>query len=1516
MANQITINIGAAANDGTGDPLRTAFNDVNLNFANVWNTGLPSSNVQFSDNRILTVNTNANLVLAPNGIGKVVSNVDIVPSMANVQGLGSPARRWNSIYTQFLDVSSNVNFNNLNITGNLSVDGNIIYSSNVFVGDLEGSVLDGASSMVLDVVNSSIYVDNYYYANGAPFNPNSYSNANVAAYLPIYSGDLSAGAAAFNTLIVSGNAALNGNITSTGNLITTGTRISNGPAFFNGNTVANGATTFNGPVSHVGNLGVVGATTFTGPVTANGTTTFNGLVNHVGDVNVLGDLTANGTFTVNGPTFLANASLGALTFNNQVITGTNINGNITLAPEGSGTVIVPGIDISTGEITADNSNFNLVSKNDTDLVLSAGAGTILTGSDVLPTTHNAINLGSDTLNYNTLFLGTGGLDIENDVGNINVTLKAIAGNLVIGNASGLTVGDFTFYGNSLYINNPAQDFTIGTLGATGKVLFNRAIEVINANTTAPSFFVSRTGLTSVLVTETLSPTLAALNIIGTASGNVQPRNYSGTMLQITGQDNNSARVSIDAFGATSNTGGDNSIGSITARVARGTVNAPQQNLANDIMLRLAGQAWNEAGSFQGNIIRMNMLATENVTSTSAATRFNFQTVPVGSVTLQDVANIDSTGIRLLNSSNLTFKDNTVQTTAFNPANVVTSLTVGTGLTQTNTQGTVSINATGVQNVVGTTNQIIVSDSGGKNLTLSLPQSINTNSTVQFGNLTVGNLTVLGNTSAANVLVVNDKTLTLANNSTSASQINGGGIILGNVLNGSYYRTFLYDLNNDRWDTDGAGLKTLTLTSGNAYIETLWANNSGHFGGAFTGNTYTGAIIQGDSDVNSYAQIVNQNHSSGTDASADFVAVNDIGTDTNNYIDMGINSSTYSNPAYGITVANDGYVFVNGGNLAIGTQSAGKNIVFHTGGTTANRLRATITDTGLSVVGNVTATGIVATGNISAGNLNISGNLTVPFSSAVLTTGSQPNITSVGTLTSLSVAGNINAGNLRTVGQVSSTGNITTAASVNAATVSATGNITGANLIATGGEFSTTISASANITGGNLLTAGLISSTGTITSAANIVGGNVNSVGVVSATGNIRGANFNTAGLVSATGNVDGGNLRTGGIVIATGNITSAANVAGGNLLTSGIISATGAITSADGITGTTVSATGNVIGGNLVTAGTVSATGNISGNYFFGNGAFLSGLGATYSNATAASFLANFGSNTISTTGNVTAGNISGGNLLTTGVVSSTGNITSAANIAGGNLLTTGTVSAASHIGSVVSVTGNITGGNILTGGVVSSTGNITSAANITGGNLLTSGVVSAASHIGSIVSVTGNVSAANINLASNVYATYGTFGNIVVGNNSVYSLSGNTDVNIGLVSSTANVNINRTAVFAKDAFVTGNVSATGNITGSYILGNGSQLTGLPGPGSWLTGKLNINPASVGKTNDSVQTFTITGLTTAHKIIVQPAATLTYGIFITAAWCSATNTVSIQFMNVTGANIDLAAFDLTYMAWI
>ena len=71
MAKQ-TINIGASANDGTGDSLRSAFDKVNDNFNELYGAGAAGTNVDITGNSITTVDTNGNLTLAPNGTGKVV----------------------------------------------------------------------------------------------------------------------------------------------------------------------------------------------------------------------------------------------------------------------------------------------------------------------------------------------------------------------------------------------------------------------------------------------------------------------------------------------------------------------------------------------------------------------------------------------------------------------------------------------------------------------------------------------------------------------------------------------------------------------------------------------------------------------------------------------------------------------------------------------------------------------------------------------------------------------------------------------------------------------------------------------------------------------------------------------------------------------------------------------------------------------------------------------------------------------------------------------------------------------------------------------------------------------------------------------------------------------------------------------------------------------------------------------------------------------------------------------------
>lgn len=96
---------------------------------------------------------------------------------------------------------------------------------------------------------------------------------------------------------------------------------------------------------------------------------------------------------------------------------------------------------------------------------------------------------------------------------------------------------------------------------------------------------------------------------------------------------------------------------------------------------------------------------------------------------------------------------------------------------------------------------------------------------------------------------------------------------------------------------------------------------------------TGSVnaIVGKGSIDSYLQLNIQNQSSGSSASSDVVATANNGSETTNYVDMGINGSGNTNNYFG--AANDAYLYNIGQNLLIGTGTAAKSLVFMTGGTT-------------------------------------------------------------------------------------------------------------------------------------------------------------------------------------------------------------------------------------------------------------------------------------------------------------------------------------------------------------------------------------------------------------------------------------------------------------------------------------------------------------------------------------------------------------------------------------------------------
>ena len=954
----------------------------------------------------------------------------------------------------------------------------------------------------------------------------------------------------------------------------------------------------------------------------------------------------NGSFG-GDPNFTFNSSTSTLTITN-IVTNT-----LTGGAGGSNTQVQFN---DSGNING-NSNFTY---NKASNALTMTGSAFL--GNVYAQANNASNLGSPTRRFNDLWLGSGNINLIDDTLNINQQINAQNGNLVISGGNGLVFGEFAMYGNTIATTNAASNITVGYGTDTGYFDINRPVAVNSEGGGLPAFLVEKDGTVEIRSYGNIAANSAALAINATTSGNSQPRNFEGTLIQATAQDNTPGRMAADAFGVDGS--GQNAYVSWAARVARGNINAPSQTLAGDTMFRFTSQGWSNSGSYVGTIIRYNQVALENFAAGKAGTRHNFMATPVGTGTIKNIANIDGNGISFSNAAvggisnvGITFTDGSYQNTAYLPTSTVGSATAATGIgiapINTSATGNITITNTGVITVAGTPQQVYVNGNtvaANGTITLSLPQDIATNSNPTFNNLTVGNLSIIGNVSNVIPSVVSGKIIYVANTATQLSDINNSGLATGNIANG-FYAAILYETTSNTWTFNSGNSQG--ITAGNVYGNSGQFLYQAHVGYANATIDYPDASIQADCNTDSYNQNVLQNHNQGANASGDFVAVANNGDDGNYYIDMGINSNVYNNADYAVTAPNDGYLYVNGGNLAIGTQTAAKVINFFTGGTNSTSyLRGTLSDTGLSMTGNVTADNVIGVTAAIGGLVTASGNIT--------------------------------GGNLVSSGLISAQGNLV-ALNINTGIISATGNITGANL-RTSGSISTT----ANVVAGNLITSGLISSAGNI-AAANIAAGNITS-GIISATGNISGPNviatiLQVSSLLSVSGNITGGNLLTDGIVSTTGNITGNYFLGNGSQLTgitlpriangtSNISIATASGNATVGIGGTPNIAVFATTG-EYVT-GVISATGNITGNYFIGNGSQLTGLNAygnVYANGTAV--LAGNGSATLT----VTPGNnqvITGNNtskVVTIAVndnptfanVSVTGNITVNGNIVTAN---------------------------------------------------------------------------------------------------------------------------------------------------------------------------------------------------------------------------------------------------------
>jgi hypothetical protein len=454
----------------------------------------------------------------------------------------------------------------------------------------------------------------------------------------------------------------------------------------------------------------------------------------------------------------------------------------------------------------------------------------------------------------------------------------------------------------------------------------------------------------------------------------------------------------------------------------------------------------------------------------------------------------------------------------------------------------------------------------------------------------------------------------------------------------------------------------------------------------------------------------------------------------------------------------------------------------------------------------------------------------------------------------SIAVNGQVTNLNFVGTGVSVAN--TANAINSVTVTINGGGTtygNSNVVTLLAGFgSNTLSTTGNITGGNLITSAQVVASGVVQSGTGLSTG-----GYLSVDGDADLHKTTVTGNLSATGNITGsyilgnGSQLTGlAATYSNSNVQAYLPTYSGNI---GALTVTGNLT----VTGTTStvnteivnvseSVVGNVDAGNLRTVGQVTATGNITGAYFVGNGSTLSSLVAgnvtgTVANATYAltSNAATYATQaTTADTANAVAGaNVSGtvanatyatsAGSATTATTAGTANAVAGANVSGtvanatyalnSNAATYATQ--ATYADTANAVAGANVSGTVANATYATSAGSATTAGTVTTaaqGNITSVGILTSLSVSGNITAANlGNIASLNLNSnASTVLYGNGTFASLPAsssyGNSDVTTLLGNLGSNV--ISST------------------GNISTTANISGGYILGNGSQLTSLPAP--------------------------------------------------------------------------------------
>jgi hypothetical protein len=516
MARQ-NINIGSSANDGTGDPLRSAFDKINDNFAELYGTdndiNTLDANLDVSTFAITTGVTNGDITVTPNGTGSIK--------------LG--AMKFNGT-TISSDDSTIININEglvvdgtASVSGALSSSTSLALATGATVTGIDNGALGSSATLLATQGAIKTYVDAQVTAQDLDFTADDSTTLSIdldseSLQFSGGTGITTAGTGNTVTFAIDGTVAtLAGSQTLTNKVLTNPTinaATMTGVVAIDGVTIDDNSIKANasnsdleldgsgsGQTKILANATVVG-TLNTADIATTGTQTIIGQLDVDGvrtkdnkittnATNANLELSANGSGVVDiqnamttvGQTVTGNISVTGqadvdnIRINGNTISSTSSNGGITISPNGTGSIVLNAGTISAndgilGISTALVNNTLFLSRgakitanstNDDVVLESNGTGSVVL--DQVSITDNKISTHVSNANLELNTDGTGTIELQtatNVTGNLSVSGAFIGSRQTISGAGAINLT--TLYTEITTTSGDAYTLANGVIG--------------------------------------------------------------------------------------------------------------------------------------------------------------------------------------------------------------------------------------------------------------------------------------------------------------------------------------------------------------------------------------------------------------------------------------------------------------------------------------------------------------------------------------------------------------------------------------------------------------------------------------------------------------------------------------------------------------------------------------------------------------------------------------------------------------------------------------------------------------------------------------------------------------------------------------------------------------------------------------------------------------------------------------------------------------------------------------------